>query len=204
MPTLTATMMELDEHGQWLARALYNGRYQTIQGATVRLDKFSHIPLRSVLSRERRVRLFDGAGRPRRSALTPEEEAQLANTLRCYGDEDSGPWSFSPIVEMYEQQDCAHCYYAMKWQMERDEIAALGLPHGLGLRAPNDAPPERRIKQINNMGKFAQWWIAFGGFAPLIVKPSWETEHALGALFGKRVQIPIDPTLLDERYFESN
>jgi hypothetical protein len=205
MVTLTATLMELDERGQWLARALRNERYQTIQGATVRIDKFSEIPLRSVLSYERRFRLFDSLGRPRKAPLTQEEEKQLANTLRCYGDSYSGLCSFSPIVEMYEQGNrCAHCCYAQKWEMSRKEIADLGLPCGLNLSAPNDAPQQARITQINSMGRFAQWWIAFGGFEPITLKTSWRTQAALNALFGKRRGVPIDSDILDERCMGNN
>ena len=205
MLILTAKLMELNEDGLWLVRLLQNERYATTQGATVRLDKFSTVYLRSTLSYERRFRTFDAMGKPRKAALTDEQETQLARALKFYGEYaapgEHGLWQYAPMSEAYNQHGrCAHCYYSKLWDMD---VAETGLPHGLTLGAPG----ESHASQINRMGTFGKWWVAFGGFEPIAPREGIDrdTRRAIDALFGRPARdVAIDPKIYDAPPAQSN
>lgn len=176
MLTLKCTLMNLNDDGLWLARLLRNERYATIQGADVRLDKFSEIPLRSLLTHGQRTRKFTAM-------------------------DDWGHFSFSPIVEMYNQgNSCAHCHYARCWGMDKTELELLGLPHGLNLSRPRG--DMNFASQINDMGTFAKWWIAFGGFEPIAPREGYDrdTQLMLDALFGR----PARQAAIDSEIFKQS
>lgn len=189
MLTLKCTLMELDKDGLWLVRLLRNERYATIHGANVRLDKFSSIPLRTTLDYETRFRKFDANGAPRKAPITEAQEIQLAQSLKFYGEYaepgQHGCYSFSPIVEMYDQGNRhADSHYARRWQMSKAELDAIGMPR-LNLSKPRESTED--AAQINRMGKFARWWVTFGGFDPIIPTDADEAicQVMTTALFGR-------------------
>lgn len=54
--------------------------------------------------------------------------------------------------------------------------------------------------QINDMGKFAKWWVAFGGFEPIAPREGCDrnTQLALDALFGR----PARQAAIDSEIFK--
>lgn len=203
MLTLKCTLMNLNDDGLWLARLLRNERYATIRGADVRVDKFSEIPLRSLLTHGQRTRKFTAMGALRKIPLTPEEETRLAQEYQMLGEwaDDWGHFSFSPIVEMYNQgNSCAHCHYARCWGMDKTELELLGLPHGLNFSRPRG--DMNFASQINDMGTFAKWWIAFGGFEPIAPREGYDrdTQLMLDALFGR----PARQAAIDSEIFKQS
>ncbi len=181
MLTFTVKLDELDHDGLYLARLLENDRYPTIAEGSVRMDKFSRVALRSVISYSERYRLFCGDGRPRTEPLTPREEKHLAATVAVYGEADRSTYEFAPIIELYKHGSyCLGCLMlgGTSW-WARPSIKHDPHPERLYAGTP--------AEQINKLGRYLRWWIAAGKFEPIgVAERDPVTERVLEALFGSR------------------
>jgi hypothetical protein len=183
MLTLKAKLDELNDDGLFLVRLLENDKYATVQGTTVKMDKYSSVLLRSTINYSERFRKFNGFGQLRSSPLSAAEETCLERMVAFYGDYDSTPFGFYPVGVLYQYGN--FCLASIKrgitdWRATDNSY----LPHPERLKSGTHA------ERINGLGIYLRWYVALGNFetvAPAApAKLSIQTEQVTNALFGKR------------------
>jgi len=128
----------------------------------VRIDKFSHVKLRSLLTWSDRNTLFDKSGKMRRSELTQAELDKIRRHQYLKGELDSKTYSFNPVRWIYRfGKDCHWCIQLSYSDSLLTHCNRKDHPRRIDKVEPH-------ALKINELGIIFRWFVELAYFEPIM------------------------------------